>query len=107
MRLFAGRFQVDDFFAAKDAELLAPLGAEADEKGSHAVIIVLAPFFERMMVAFGASDANAEEELRGRLRPIGGGGGRQQVICVASGRRAAPPGHEGSPGLMRRLVLLA
>src|SRR5262249_2475671 len=45
------------------------LAADASEGGADAVIVVLRPAFERVVMAFGALNANAEEELR---RSLGG-----------------------------------
>jgi len=80
MRLLAGRFQVDTFSRPKMPNSWLFLRAEANEKRGHAVIIVLAPLFERVMMAFGTADAHSEEELRGRLGPVGGVvGGHEEI----------------------------
>src|SRR5207253_4574622 len=61
MCLLARRFQVHDLLAAEDAELLTVLGAEPNEERGHTVIIVLAPLFDRLMMALCAADADAQE----------------------------------------------
>src|SRR5438552_5356417 len=67
-------FQQHDFFAAADRRREArSLESQAGEVGREAVKIVLAVFFERVMVAPGAFQTNAEKELtdeRRRFRRI-------------------------------------
>src|SRR5207237_8635637 len=47
-------------------ELLEPrLASDAREERRHAVVILLAPFLERMVVAAGTLDPQAEEQLGG------------------------------------------
>ena len=70
---------IDDFLA----RITARLAADRGEEGAEAVVILLAPFLKRMMVALGALHAGAEEQLRGVLHlrlhglhlaiPCGGG----------------------------------
>jgi hypothetical protein len=60
---FSGACRRDNPFAAKQAELLAPLDANPGEEGGEAVVIVLAIFLERMMMALGACQPDAEKEL--------------------------------------------
>ena len=50
---------------ADAAEDLGVLAADAAEERGQAPVIVLAPFFIRMMMALGAGDAQAEEHLGG------------------------------------------
>src|SRR5947209_2759662 len=88
MALFAGTFQIDHLLAAEDAELLTPLGAKAREERGHTVIIVLAPFLKRMMVALGATHAYAEEKLAGRLGPVGGPARNHEIVGRPLGKRA-------------------
>src|SRR5207253_525223 len=72
MALFAGGTEVNHGFSAEDAELVAPLRAEPHEKGGHAVVILLAPLLEGVMVAFGALHAHSQEELGSGFGPVGG-----------------------------------
>ena len=72
--------RVVDHFLAR---ITARLAADRGEEGAEAVVILLAPFLKRMMVALGALHAGAEEQLRGILHlrlhglhlaiPCGGG----------------------------------
>ena len=62
--------------AAREQHLVARAAADGDrrEERGHAVVIGLAPAVERMVVALGAGDAHAEEDLRqraGRLARLG------------------------------------
>ena len=54
---------VDDLFVGQ----VALLAADLREEGGEAVVVVLGPALERMVVALGALDADAEEELGRRL----------------------------------------
>ncbi len=63
----ARRSHDHDRLAAEQAELLAVLGADAGEERGEAVVVVLAVLLERMMVALGALQPHAEEELGRRL----------------------------------------
>src|SRR5205823_5151051 len=74
---------------AKNTELVAVLGAKLREKCGHAVVIVLAPFLERMVVTLGALHAHAQENLGGRLRPFGSGIAR--AIKVGGSVREGTP----------------
>ena len=64
---------------------------DAGEERGHAVVVVLRPALERMVVALGALHANAEEELGGRFRQI------LRIACdaVKISRRV---GERASPG---------
>ena len=59
----AGVGRVDDLFVGQ----VALLAADLREEGGEAVIVVLGPALERVVVALGALDADAQEELGGRL----------------------------------------
>src|SRR5207253_3557761 len=79
--------------AAKKAELPAAFGAEADKKCRQAVIIILAPFFPRMMVALGALHSDSQEKLRGGLRPVRGTVAHAIEVC-RSDREGASLGRD-------------
>ena len=53
----------------------ALLAADAGERGGDAVVVVLRPALERMVVALGALDANAEEQLGRRFGRVAAGRG--------------------------------
>src|SRR5207245_6201031 len=44
--------------------------AQPDKERGHAVVIVLAPFFPRMMMALGALQSDSQEKLGGSFRPV-------------------------------------
>ena len=55
--------------AVAGAPLAAPaLRPDPREQARHAVILVVGPFFERVVVALGAADRQAEERLSRRFR---------------------------------------
>ena len=76
-----------------------------DEERRQAVVIVLAPFLERMMMALGALHAHAQEQLRGRLRPVGGLSADQVEVGRAVGEGAALGGDDVAHHLVDRLVV--
>src|SRR5271157_3506008 len=92
---------VDDLFA----RLIALLAANLGEEGGEAVIIILGPALEGMIVALGALDAHSQKELGGGLDgalrvaadPVVVGGGVRVGRAVggqehADKRTPAPPG---------------
>src|SRR5262245_33678281 len=62
--------QEDDRLPAEDAKLLAVLRPKSNEERGHAIVIVLAPFLEWMVMALGALHAHAQEDLRDGFRPF-------------------------------------
>ena len=67
---FAAGADQHDLLVAEQAEFLAPLDAHAGKEGGEAVVVVLAVFLERVMVALGAGQPHAQEQLAGRLGPV-------------------------------------
>src|SRR2546423_15222439 len=57
----------DDILAAEEAEFLTSLGADAGEEGGEAIVVALAQVLVRMMMALGALEPNAQEQLRSFL----------------------------------------
>ena len=72
-----------------DAEVLQPLQTDSREERRHAVIIGLADRLERMMVALGALQSAAEENLHGGFRPVGGAVGGAVEVGRPLGEGAA------------------
>src|SRR5262249_20763478 len=85
----AGRPWENDRLTAEDAELVGVLRAQPSEEGGQPVVIVLAPFLERVVMALGALDTRAEEDLRGRLGPVLGVTANLVEVRRAFGKRAA------------------
>ena len=103
--LLAGRPQINHSLLAENAELLAPLGAQPHEEGGHAVVVVLAPFLERMMMALGTLHAYAQEDLRRVLGPVGGIVGGAVEVGRAFGVGASLGGDDVADKLIDRLVV--
>ena len=60
---FASRVDEDELFVG----VTCRLATDSDERGTDAVVVILGPAFERMVVALRTLNANAEEQLSGRF----------------------------------------
>src|ERR1019366_1385931 len=76
------------------------------EERSHAVVIVLRPALERMVMAFGALHADAKEELGGRFRQAGGIARDSIIIRRRVGESAAAGGDDFVDDLIETVVLV-
>src|SRR5271166_5264580 len=97
----AGMVPVDDLFA----RLIALLAANLGEEGGEAVIIILGPALEGMVVALRTLDAHSQKELGGRLDgtlrvaadPVVVGGGVRIGRAVGGQEHADKPVHRHFP----------
>src|SRR5262245_31230086 len=105
MRLLASRLREDDGLARKNAKLLTVLLAEPTKERRHAATVVLAPFFERMVVAFRALQTDAEKHLSRRLRPILGRAANAVIVRRAFCERGAFSEENLARELIERLII--
>ena len=100
--------QEDDRLAAEQAELLAVLRPQPDEERGHAVVVVLAPLLERVMVALGAAACGRRGRAARSSRPSRSGL-RAIVIVVGRpfGEGAALGGDDVADHLVDRLACRA
>ncbi len=90
---------------SEDAEFLTGLVADPSEEGRETVVILLAKRFVRMMVALGALETDAEEELRRRLGEVLRVVGDAVVIGRAVAERRAARGDQLADKTVERLVV--
>ncbi len=84
---------VDDFLLAEDAEFLAGFCAHPGKESGEAVVIVLRPLLERVMVALGTANADAQEQLSRGFGPLLGIPADLEEVGRAIDEGAALGGH--------------
>ena len=91
---------VDDFFVGK----VALLAADLREEGGEPVVIVLSPALERVIVALGALDAHAQEELGRGLDGRLGVAADAVIVCGGIAESRSLGGQQLADELVHRHV---
>src|SRR5207248_3297306 len=90
----AARIDAHHVVAAEDSELLAVLVSDARKEGGKLVVVSLAPFLERMVVALGTLHPRSEKDLRSGLGKVRRPAGNPVVVRRPGGERAALGGQK-------------